>query len=91
MDIDRRKGEIMDIVSASDFWWRYFIYGALFHFVAVTPFCKTELQTGLFRFAGTAIGVLPVLLREGLVSAVMMAAFLYGWTMALKFIKSMLK
>ncbi len=91
MDRDCRKGESMDLLPASDYWWRYFIYGALFHFVAVTPLCKTEQQAGLIRFGGTAIGVIPVLLREGLVSAVLMAAFLYGWTMALKYFKSIWK
>ncbi|MDR3561711.1 MAG: hypothetical protein P4N41_13795 [Negativicutes bacterium] len=81
----------MELLPSSDFWWRYFIYGALFHFVAITPFCKTDQQAGLFRFAGTAVGVLPVLLREGLLNALLMAAFLYGWTMALKFVKSIFK
>lgn len=79
----------MDIIPASDYWWRYFIFGGVFHLVAITPFCKTEQQAGLFRFAGTAVGVIPILLHEGLWSAVLMAAFLYGLTLALKFFKSM--
>lgn len=78
----------MDLLPASDYWWRYFIYGALFHFAAITPLCKTEQWAGMFRFGGTALAVIPVFMREGFVSALVLAACLYGWTLALKFFKS---
>jgi len=65
--------------------------GGLLHIAAVTPLCKTNTQAALFRFAGYAAGILPVLLREDPASAVWMAICLIGWAAALQFIKGMLK
>jgi hypothetical protein len=78
-----------DLIPQSDLWWRYFIYGGLFHLAAATKICKTPQQANLFRFAGYAIAVIPAFIYEGLFNALWMLAFLYGWTIAIKLIKNM--
>jgi hypothetical protein len=78
-------------LPSSDLWWRYFIYGALFHIAAVTPACKTERHATAFRVVGYAVGAVPVLLRLGVLPAVLMLVFLYGFTFAVRYIKSMFK
>lgn len=80
-----------EIISFSDYWWRYFIYGALFHIAAVTPACKTERHATAFRVSGYVIGAIPVLLREGVLPAVLMLVLLYGFTFALRYVKGMFK
>lgn len=82
---------MQDFIPSSDYWWRYFIYGALFHLAALTPACKTERHATAFRVAGYAIGAVPVLLREGILPAILMLAFLYGFTFAAQYVKSMFK
>lgn len=76
-----------EITFISDYWWRYFIYGALFHIAAVTPACKTERHATAFRVAGYGIGAIPVLLREGVLPAVLMLVFLYGFSFAINYFK----
>lgn len=78
----------MDILPTSDLWWRYLIYGALFHIVAVTPACRSEKYANAFRLAGYGIAAVPVLLRLGLLPALLMLACLYGFTFALKYFTS---
>lgn len=78
-----------DILPASDIWWRYFIYGALLHLAAATPLAKNDRQAEIIRFAGYALGVIPILFREGFIAGVWMVAFLYGWSLSIKYIKGM--
>ncbi len=82
---------MQDFIPSSDYWWRYFIYGALFHLAALTPACKTERHATAFRVAGYAIGAVPVLLREGILPAILMLAFLYGFTFAAQYVKSIFR
>lgn len=80
-----------DFIPASDYWWRYFIYGALFHFAAVTPLIKTDRHANLLRTAGYVLGAVPVLLREGVLPALWMIILLYGWTISLQYVKRMFR
>lgn len=82
---------MQDLFPSSDLWWRYFIYGALFHIAAVTPACRNEKYANAFRLAGYAIGALPVLLRMGVLPAVLMLAGLYGFTFSLKYVINIFK
>jgi len=82
---------MQDRLPASAYWWRYFIYGALFHIAALTPACRSEKYANAFRLAGYAVGGLPVLLREGVIAAVWMLVLLYGLTFALKYLKNIFK
>ena len=78
----------MDIIPASDYWWRYFIYGGLCHFLAVTPLAKTDRHAELLRFFGYAVAVIPVFLREGIIPSVLMVVALYALTLAMRYFKS---
>jgi hypothetical protein len=49
--------------------------------------CKTERHA--FRVIGYGIGAAPVLLRLGVLPAVAMLVFLYGFTFAVRYIQSM--
>lgn len=78
---------MFEIIPSSDYWWRYFIYGGIFHFLALTPACKTDRHAEILRFFGYAFAVIPVFLHEGFLSAVWMLAFLYGLTLSLRYVK----
>jgi hypothetical protein len=74
-------------LPASDYWWRQFMFGAVLHFIAVTPVVKTDKHAEIFRFGGYSLGVVPVFLREGIFPAIVMLLCLYGFSFALKYFK----
>lgn len=82
---------MQDLLPTSDYWWRYFIYGALFHIAAITPACRSEKYANAFLLSGYAVGAVPVLLRMGVIPAVLMLACLYGLSFALKYFKTFFK